>query len=92
MSDTPKILFTVKDAAHLLSCCPETVRRLISKGYLKAVSGGRMLRIHKSEMDKFSKYVAQFGLPSVWDKSKPWPEQRQALAGAENTTEGAMIQ
>lgn len=76
MSDVPKILYTTADAAQALSCCRETVLRLIAKGLLKAHRNGRTIRIHRKDMEAFSRYVENFGLPSVWEKNKPWPEER----------------
>jgi excisionase family DNA binding protein len=75
-----KILFTTDDAAQALSCCRQTVLRLINKGYIKALRTGRTIRIHRKEMEAFSRYVEKFGLPSVWD-AKSWPGERKVRSG-----------
>lgn len=77
MSDVPKILFTVADVAHALSCCRDTVRRLIKLGYLPAQRAGRTLRVHRRDVEA----LAKNGLPSVWSsENKPWPNERKRSA------------
>ncbi|MBS6486387.1 helix-turn-helix domain-containing protein [Veillonella sp.] len=46
------ILFTAKETAKLLKTDEPTVRRLINKGFLKALKLGR-LKIRKVEIDRF---------------------------------------
>lgn len=46
------ILFTTKETAKLLKTDDPTVRRLISKGFLKALKLGR-LKVRKVEIERF---------------------------------------
>ncbi|WP_244833398.1 helix-turn-helix domain-containing protein [Clostridium sp. BJN0001] len=46
------ILYTTKETAKLLKTDDPTVRRLISKGFLKALKLGR-LKIRKIEIERF---------------------------------------
>ena len=50
------LLFTVKEASKLLKTDEPTVRRLIEKGYLKALRLGR-LKIRKVEIERFLNYA-----------------------------------
>lgn len=47
-----EILFTVKEASQLLKTDEPTIRRLISKGLLRALKLGR-LKIRKIELERF---------------------------------------
>ncbi len=44
-------LLKIKEAAEFLAVNPETVRRLIRKGKLKAVKIGRLWRIRKEDIE-----------------------------------------
>lgn len=46
------ILFTTKETAKLLKTDDVTIRKLISKGFIKALKLGR-LKIRKVEIDRF---------------------------------------
>ncbi len=48
--DKNKRTFTIEDAAELLSCHPETVRREIRNGRLKAAKVGRDYRISRLQL------------------------------------------
>ena len=50
------LLFTVKEASKLLKTDEPTVRRLIEKGYLKALRLGR-LKIRRVEIERFLNYA-----------------------------------
>lgn len=45
--------YTVEQVAELLKVSPQTVRRLIREGQLKAVRVGIQLRVKKEELDRF---------------------------------------
>lgn len=72
MSDVPKILYSVKEAAYALSVCTKTLRKYIAEGYLPAKRTGRIIRIHRKDLEA----LAKNGLPSVWPADKPWPQER----------------
>jgi excisionase family DNA binding protein len=76
--DSPKILYSVGQAAHSLACCPATVRQYIKTGMLKAKRSGRTILIHHKDLDSFGQYIREFGPPSVWGRGsdKPWPAER----------------
>lgn len=48
---TPEYL-SIDDAAKALDCSRDTVRREISRGNLKAVRFGRLIRIRRADLDK----------------------------------------
>jgi len=48
-------LFTVEETAGLLKLNPETIRRYIKKGILKAVKLERQYRITQEDIDAFLK-------------------------------------
>lgn len=48
-----KTTFTLAEAAALLSCHPETLRRAIRKGQLQAAKLGRGFRISRADLETF---------------------------------------
>lgn len=48
-----KTTFTLAEAAKLLSCHPETLRRAIRKGELQAAKLGRGFRISRTDLQAF---------------------------------------
>ena len=46
-------LLSVREVADALGVHPETIRRLIHDGRLDAIRVGRVLRIDRSELDRF---------------------------------------
>lgn len=48
-----KTTFTLAEAAALLSCHPETLRRAIRKGQLQAAKLGRGFRISRADLEAF---------------------------------------
>lgn len=54
MSDAGQIFaLSVVDVAVLLDCHPETVRRLIRRGELRAVRVGRLIRVPREAVTEF---------------------------------------
>ena len=51
---------TVESAAALLDCHPDTVRRLIANGDLKAYRVGRLIRIKPADLDRALRPVTSF--------------------------------
>lgn len=58
--ETPRYL-TVEQVAELLACKPVTVRRMISRGGLRAFRfpGSRLIRIDPRDLDKVRKPVTR---------------------------------
>ncbi|EES50614.1 helix-turn-helix domain-containing protein [Clostridium botulinum] len=50
------ILFTVKEASKLLKTDEPTIRRLISRGLMKALRLGR-IKIRKVEIERFAEWA-----------------------------------
>ena len=48
-----KTTYTLSEAAHLLSCHPETLRRAIRNGTLRAAKLGREFRFSRSDLEAF---------------------------------------
>ena len=53
MATFEKQVYTLKEAAELLTCHPETLRRAIKRGALKAVKIGRDYRISRAELTEY---------------------------------------
>jgi excisionase family DNA binding protein len=47
------MLYTVEQVADILQVSPQTVRRLIKEGQIKAVRVGIQLRVKKEELDRY---------------------------------------
>jgi excisionase family DNA binding protein len=47
------MLLTVREAACLLACSPQTVRRRIAHGDLRAYRHGRIVRLEREEVLRF---------------------------------------
>ena len=60
-------IYTLKEAAELLSLHPETIRRAYRDGRIKAAVIGRMLRISETELERY--WVANGG-GQFWDRPK----------------------
>ena len=59
MSDTTPITtyLTISQVAEALTCSPDTVRRLIAKGEMRAVRFGRLIRVATSEVTRAGRPV-----------------------------------
>ena len=55
-------IYTVKQAAELLQCHPETLRKAIKLGHLKAAKIGRVMRISQIELEKYWQLLEGGGL------------------------------
>lgn len=53
MGIVPKTTFTLAEAAALLSCHPETLRRAVRDGELRAAKLGRGYRISRLDLEAF---------------------------------------
>lgn len=49
------LVYDIKQAAHVLNCCPKSVRRLIARGYLSPCKALRKVLIPKPQIDAFLK-------------------------------------
>lgn len=54
-------LLTVEQAAERLNCSTYTVRRLISRGQLRAVRAGRLIRIKPRDLERALRPVTSLG-------------------------------
>ncbi|HCX85009.1 MAG TPA: helix-turn-helix domain-containing protein [Micrococcales bacterium] len=43
---------TIRQAADVVGCSPDTIRRMIARGELRAVRFGRLLRIPPTALDR----------------------------------------
>src|SRR5262245_42070371 len=59
--DANRLLYSTKDAARALCCCRQTVLLLVAQGHLRAHRIGRVIRIHRVDIED----MARKGLPSV---------------------------
>jgi excisionase family DNA binding protein len=51
---------TIESAAEQLSCSKDTVRRMISRGQIKAYRIGHLIRLHPGDLDKARKPVTTY--------------------------------
>ena len=77
-----KTTFTLAEAAEVLSCHKETLRRAIQAGELQAARLGREYRISRADLQNF--WTAQGGGELFMPESGPDPE---TLAKAAETKE-----
>lgn len=78
MTDTTPITayLTVPEVAEALSCSPDTVRRLIARGEMRAVRFGRLIRIATGEVARAGRPVSR--LSRSRDIATPESEGRAA--------------
>lgn len=67
MESNNRRLFTVIEAAHVLSVCPRTIANLTARGKLGTVRIGRCLRIRSEEIERFIN--ANERKPTGWKKA-----------------------
>ena len=72
IADTNKTTYTVDEAADVLNCHPQTIRRAIRNGSLKAAKVGRGLSISKFDLEAY--YQAKGGGRLFADDSIPEAE------------------
>jgi len=53
-SDAPPRLYTIADAAPLLSVCERTLRREIARGRVRAVYIGSLVRVSEAELRRLA--------------------------------------
>ena len=62
MDPAPKLLYTRKDAADMLSISVSSLDTMIGRGMLRAIRKGRRVLVHKTELER----VARQNIPSIW--------------------------
>jgi excisionase family DNA binding protein len=62
MELSPKILFTRKEAAELLSLSVSSLDMMIARGMLKITRKGRRVLIYRTEIER----VARQDVPRIW--------------------------
>lgn len=72
MVDPDKTTFTLAEAAKLLSCHPETLRRAIKDNSLRAARLGRGFRISRPDLQAF---WTERGGGDLFEKSGPEAEE-----------------
>lgn len=71
-----KTTFTLAEAADLLSCHPETLRRAIKEGTLRAAKLGREYRISRTDLQAF--WSARGGQDLFGDGGEQAPPRKNA--------------
>lgn len=66
---------TIPQVAEVLSCSPDTVRRLIARGEIRAVRFGRLIRVAIGELTRAGRPVS--ALTRVSAMSEPTPQERK---------------
>lgn len=77
-SDAPSYL-TIAQVADALSCSPDSIRRLIARGELRAYRFGRLIRVASSDVGRAGRPITRLGraLPELPDV----PDGEVASAG-----------
>ncbi|QDU50280.1 helix-turn-helix domain-containing protein [Gimesia panareensis] len=57
---TPPLLLTEREAAHLLNCCEKTVYTMRQQGKLQFVRLGSAIRYPREELEKFIASQSEF--------------------------------
>lgn len=81
---TAKTTFTLAEAAALLSCHSETLRRAIRDGKLRAAKLGKSFRISRSDLESF---WSASGGGELFEKSAPEPVVEPAPAAPAKAAE-----
>ena len=66
MEPAPKLLYSRKEAAAALAVSLSTLKVMIGRGMLRAVHLGRRVLIHRDEIEKCARRIAQRDSASVW--------------------------
>lgn len=82
MTDTPAaaIYLTIAQAADALSCSPDSVRRLIARGELRAYRFGRLIRISPTDIQRAGRPITRLR-PHAADPSDPVPSSESVPSG-----------
>lgn len=73
-----KTTYTLAEAAQLLSCHPETLRRAIKEGSLRAARLGREYRISRMDLQGF--WTTRGGWDLFGDEPMPAPPRKESKA------------
>ncbi|WP_084622165.1 helix-turn-helix domain-containing protein [Demequina oxidasica] len=62
--------FSINKASHFLECHPDTIRRMIADGDLRAYRiGKRLIRIRKRDLERAMRPVTRIDLVSAGDRA-----------------------
>lgn len=56
-----EVSYSIAQAAEIENCSPDTIRREIARGNLKAYRIGRLIRIRANDLEKARRPVTHFG-------------------------------
>jgi excisionase family DNA binding protein len=70
MEPGPKVLFSRKEAAGALALSDSTIDEMIARGMIRAVHFGRRVLIHRDEIERCGRKIAQGDMPSVWPEKR----------------------
>ena len=70
MEPGPKVLFSRKEAAAALAVSVSTLDVMIARGMLRSVRFGRRVLIHRDEIERAGRKIAQGGAASVWPEKR----------------------
>jgi len=66
MEPAPKVLYSRKEAAAALAVSLSTLNVMVNRGMLRAVHMGRRVLIHRDEIERCGRRIAQQDSPSIW--------------------------
>jgi excisionase family DNA binding protein len=80
MDPAPKVLYSRAEAARALALSLSTLNVMIGSGMLRAVHLGRRVLIHRDEIEKCGRRIAQQDSPSVWPEKLNGKTRNRAVA------------
>lgn len=80
METAVKTLYSRREAAAALAVSVSTLDVMIARGMLRAVRFGRRVLIHRDEIERCGRKIAQGDLAGVWQKLDG--KTRRIVAGA----------
>ncbi len=81
MDPAPKVLYSRKETALALALSVSTVDVMIARGMLRAVHFGRRTLVHRDEIERVGRRIAQEDLPVVWPEKQNGKTIRLPQAG-----------
>ncbi|MGH9716432.1 MAG: excisionase family DNA-binding protein [Candidatus Acidiferrales bacterium] len=80
MEPGPKVLFSRKEAAAALAVSVSTLDLMLAAGLLRSVRFGRRVLVHREEIERCARKIAQGDMPSVWPEKHRGKTARTAVA------------
>lgn len=70
MEPGPKVLFSRKEAAAALAVSVSTLDVMIERGMVRSARFGRRVLVHRDEIERAGRKIAQGDMPSAWPEKQ----------------------